>query len=117
MLLSVSAGLQGEGEAKGRHTKIVCGDCNAILELDCYHRSAGDNGRLRMLVWHRGLHVRMIIWAVNVISGLQSRLEATPRTDLKSLLSPNPGVSGSCSGFIRSDKEISGNFDEEFVRR
>ena len=52
-------------------TQVVGRDDDALAELDGYYRRAGDDGRLRVLVRAVGLHVRGIIGAVDVVSGLR----------------------------------------------
>ena len=55
------------------HTQVVSGHDDAVLELYGYYRSAGDDGRLCVLVGTVGLHIRAVVGAVDVVSGLLER--------------------------------------------
>jgi hypothetical protein len=53
-----------------RRTKVIGGNDNTVLELEPYDGRAGDDGLLGVLLGAVGLHVRVVVGAVDIISGL-----------------------------------------------
>lgn len=53
-------------------TEVICCDDDAAIEFDGDDGGAGDDWGGGMCRWARGLEVRMVVSAVDIIAGLSS---------------------------------------------